>query len=47
VLHFHFDDSILTDGLPDASKLDPIARLGGPWYASLGEIFAMERPKSG
>lgn len=47
VLHFHFDDSILTDGLPDAAKLDPVARLGGPWYASLGEIFAMERPKSG
>jgi len=29
----------------DASRLEPLARLGGNDYGSLGEIFTVERPK--
>ncbi|MBY0588458.1 flavin reductase family protein [bacterium] len=47
VIHFHLDDSILTDSLPDPMKLDPVARLGGSLYASLGEIFPIGRPDGG
>lgn len=47
VVHFHLDDSILTDGQPDPEKLDPVARLGGQKYASLGAIFELGRPGSG
>jgi flavin reductase (DIM6/NTAB) family NADH-FMN oxidoreductase RutF len=47
IVHVHLDDGILTDGLPDPSKWQPIARLGGPLYASLGEIFSIPRPSSG
>lgn len=46
VVHFHVDDRILTDGRPDARKLDPVARLGGLEYAALGEIFTLPRPEA-
>ena len=39
VVCFHHDDVDLDD-------LQPIARLGGPRYAKLGERFTLERPKS-
>lgn len=42
VVLVHADESILTDGLPDASKLEPLARLGGKSYAALGRIFEQE-----
>jgi len=45
------DDDILMPGpregspdVPDPAKLDPIARLGGLSYASLGKTFDLERP---
>lgn len=41
VVCFHHDDAIVDD-----RDLKPIARLGGPRYAKLGERFALERPKS-
>jgi flavin reductase (DIM6/NTAB) family NADH-FMN oxidoreductase RutF len=44
IVHFSIDDSILTDGMPDAAKLDPIARLGGPWYAGIESLFSLPRP---
>lgn len=47
VLHFHLDDDVLTDGRPDPAKLNPIARLGGRTYASLGAYFELDRPSSG
>lgn len=46
IVHFHIDDSILRDGLPDAGLLDPIARLGRQEYARLGNIFTIERPST-
>jgi flavin reductase (DIM6/NTAB) family NADH-FMN oxidoreductase RutF len=44
IVHFHFDDQILTGRLPDPRKLDPIARLGESYYATLGEILSIPRP---
>lgn len=36
VLHFHVRDDLCVDGKIDSFALDPVARLGGPHYASLG-----------
>ncbi len=48
VLLFHLADAVLdAQGQVDARALDPIARLGGPDYATLGEIFSLERPPGG
>mgnify|MGYP005846047455 CR=1 FL=1 len=45
IVRYHFREDLLRpDGLVDAARLQPLARLGGPEYARLGEIFAMERP---
>lgn len=47
VLAFHLADSIYDGRHVDSVKLRPIARLGGPYYAALGEIFhrpALQRP---
>lgn len=47
VLAFHLSDAVY-DGLRvDSMKLRPIARVGGPHYATLGEIFhrpTLQRP---
>lgn len=48
VRQFYVSDDILseTNGRHsiDAAALDPLARLGGAQYASLGELFAIARP---
>ena len=47
VLAFHFADAVYDGRQVDSVKLRPIARLGGPYYAALGEIFhrpALQRP---
>lgn len=47
VLAFHLADSVYDGRNVDSVKLRPIARLGGPYYAALGEIFhrpALQRP---
>lgn len=41
VHRFHIADAILRDGKIDTRSLDPIARLGGPNYAALGEIITV------
>ena len=46
VLAFHIRDDIYCNGRIDSRRLRPICRLGGPNYASLGEIIAM-RPVRG
>jgi flavin reductase (DIM6/NTAB) family NADH-FMN oxidoreductase RutF len=46
VLAFHIRDDIYCNGRIDSRRLRPICRLGGPNYASLGEIIAM-RPVKG
>lgn len=48
VLLFHVHDSLLgEDGQLSAAALDPVARLGGAEFATLGEIFELARPREG
>lgn len=48
VLLFHVADEVIgAGGAVDAAALDPLARLGGAEYATLGEIFALARPADG
>jgi flavin reductase (DIM6/NTAB) family NADH-FMN oxidoreductase RutF len=42
VLAFHFRDGLLKNGKIDTKSLDPLARLAGPNYATLGEIVTMQ-----
>lgn len=42
VLVFHIRDGLLNDGKIETEALDPIARIGGPRYARLGEIFTLK-----
>jgi len=47
VLAFHLSHAVYDGRSIDSVKLRPIARLGGPYYAALGEIFhrpALQRP---
>ncbi|MCZ0735219.1 flavin reductase family protein [Phreatobacter sp. AB_2022a] len=41
VLSFHLREGLLADGKVETRKLDPICRLAGPNYATLGEIVTM------
>ena len=45
VLLVHVDESVLTDGVVDPRKVDPVARLGGQLYATLGEVWPIARPE--
>lgn len=38
VVRFHLRDGLMNDGKIDTLELDPICRLGGPNYATLGEV---------
>ncbi len=42
VVHIHVDPVCMTDGYIDMRKLDPVGRLNGFFYTTLGEI--LERP---
>jgi flavin reductase (DIM6/NTAB) family NADH-FMN oxidoreductase RutF len=47
VLAFHLSSDVFDGRHVDSMKLRPIARLGGPYYAGLGEIFvrpALQKP---
>ncbi|MGD9942000.1 MAG: flavin reductase family protein [Burkholderiaceae bacterium] len=41
VLAFHIRDGLCRDGKIDTRLLDPVCRIGGPNYASLGEIVTL------
>jgi flavin reductase (DIM6/NTAB) family NADH-FMN oxidoreductase RutF len=45
IVHAHVDPSVWKDGRVDAKLLDPICRLSGSAYGSLGELFSVQRPK--
>lgn len=45
ILLMHVADAVLTSGRLDVKLLDPLARLGGLQYASLGDAFELARPK--
>jgi flavin reductase (DIM6/NTAB) family NADH-FMN oxidoreductase RutF len=39
IVYFQIEDGIFRDGKIDQEKLDPIARIGGPYYARLGDLL--------
>jgi len=50
VVAFHLSDSVYDGKRIDASALRPLARLGGPFYAGLGQVFhrpMLQRPPGG
>jgi flavin reductase (DIM6/NTAB) family NADH-FMN oxidoreductase RutF len=47
IVHAHVDASVWKDGRVDPRLLDPVCRLSGSGYASLGELFSVERPDWG
>lgn len=44
VIGIHISDDVITDGLVDIDKVNPLARLGYLDYSSLGKVFSMKRP---
>jgi len=44
IVHIHIDPSIWKDGRVDPRLLDPVCRLAGSWYGSLGDIYQIQRP---
>lgn len=50
VVAFHLSESVYDGRRVDAKRMRPVARLGGPYYAGLGEIFhrpMLQRPPGG
>lgn len=47
VVGVHIDDAVLTDGLVDMAKVQPIARLGYLDYARVDTVFSLPRPEVG
>jgi flavin reductase (DIM6/NTAB) family NADH-FMN oxidoreductase RutF len=45
VVLLHVSDDVLTEGRVDPRKVDPVARLGGSLYATLGEVWEIQRPE--
>ncbi|TVR06252.1 MAG: flavin reductase family protein [Salinarimonadaceae bacterium] len=43
VVYAHLDPSIMRDGAIAPDLVDPVARLGGSLYATLGEVFSRRR----
>jgi flavin reductase (DIM6/NTAB) family NADH-FMN oxidoreductase RutF len=43
VVHIHIREGLCVNGKIETSDLRPIARLGGPKYAKLGQIMTMKR----
>lgn len=44
VIGIHIDESVITNGIVDIKKIQPIARLGYMEYALIDNIFTMKRP---
>ena len=45
VLLMHIKDEVLTNGKPDQTKLEHVARLGGNWYCRVSKDNLFEVPK--
>jgi flavin reductase (DIM6/NTAB) family NADH-FMN oxidoreductase RutF len=43
--HVHVDPSVWADGRVDPVRYDPVCRLAGTRYATLGEVFKLPRPR--
>jgi flavin reductase (DIM6/NTAB) family NADH-FMN oxidoreductase RutF len=42
IVLFHFRDGLLNNGKIESKDLNPVCRLGGPRYATLGDIVTMQ-----
>jgi flavin reductase (DIM6/NTAB) family NADH-FMN oxidoreductase RutF len=45
IVHAHVDPSVWKDGRVDPRLLDPVCRLSGSGYASLGDLYNVDRPE--
>lgn len=45
IVHVHVDPSVWKNGRIDPKLLDPVCRLSGNLYASLGDVFSVPRPQ--
>lgn len=45
IVHAHVDPSVWKDGRIDPKLLDPVCRLAGSGYASLGDLYNVQRPQ--
>jgi flavin reductase (DIM6/NTAB) family NADH-FMN oxidoreductase RutF len=45
VVGVHIDDSVLNGGLVDATRVQPIARLGYAQYCRVEQVFTIPRPR--
>lgn len=45
IVRFHVDEAIYQDGRIDPRGLNAVSRLAGSDYATIGDIFSIERPK--
>lgn len=45
IVHFYVTDRVYQDGRIDQTKLRPVARVGGPTYARLGELIHLPPPQ--
>ncbi|MBP3964589.1 flavin reductase family protein [Paenibacillus lignilyticus] len=45
VVRFQISEELLENGRIDAHKLAPVSRMAGNYYANLGRLFEMERPR--
>ena len=44
IVHFHVDAAVWKNGRVDPELLNPVCRLSGAYYATMGEVFKIERP---
>jgi flavin reductase (DIM6/NTAB) family NADH-FMN oxidoreductase RutF len=44
IVHFYVADHLYQNGRIDQTRLRPIARVGGPTYARLGELIQLPAP---
>ncbi|KPP97008.1 MAG: DIM6/NTAB family protein [Bacteroidetes bacterium HLUCCA01] len=47
VIHMHIKDELITEHKIDVKKLKPVAKLAGPEWSTIGEVFNLDRPKVG
>ena len=45
IVHAHVDPSVWKNGRVDPVLLDPVCRLSGSGYATLGELINVQRPE--
>ncbi|WP_141433209.1 flavin reductase family protein [Bacillus sp. 03113] len=45
VVHFHIDEEIYENGRINHQMLGAVSRLAGNYYAKIGDVFTIERPK--